>query len=729
MYFAIILIHLPLTGEKIKMLKQFSSTTLFSLLMLSTSLSGTNCYGQGDLEYEDQKSKRAPTIIDLATLPKGKGFAMLGDTKNADSGYTVFSGDPTNSGKNVFVIGSANSTPTYNGTRAHVVYDKVGPFGYEDIDLIDLNQKQGLTIQSNDLEGDLFGYAVTYVNNINGDGKRTLVIGAPGTNNNAGAVYGIYAWQGEYPGALLELDDLTPQRGFKIFGNTPDDGFGAVLSSGDLDGDGKDELIVAAPGFNSYTGKIYVFKPWIGNPGVLNPDSLTPAQGVVFTGAVVGDTFGSAVTCADLDGDGKDEVIVGASGADPGGRNFAVQTVVVRGKSPLTNIMVSSLPSTDGYLINGENAGDSSGTFVSCGDIDGNGTPDILTGATDNPGTVFVVTEFPVTPTNIELATLPSAQGFRINGASGDGIGVSGIVVNIEGIPYVIIGAPSAAPNGKNAAGKTYMLEGPLTGNVELGSSAGAVQIYGDTVGGFSGNALAQVGPPSDFQGLLIGAFRAVANGNTGAGKTHFVSWKALVPPSTTTGTTTTGTPTTGMTTTSSSPTSGPTSGDGGGDGGSAGDGSGKGPSSAASSLQTPWYSPARWVETMKSLWQGPELDLADPQVAALVSLRTSCESLKAKSHRDAWYGYSLEDLAEDITATLKETRQIDQATVAHFKKRLGGIHHDFRSVSSQEAGFKMMNPALKEALMPSASTFELLSAGYSPLLTSGTVVYQALGK
>jgi hypothetical protein len=87
----------------------------------------------------------------------------------------------------------------------------------------------------------------------------------------------------------------------------------------------------------------------------------------------------SASSAGDLNGDGIDDVIIGASGADPNGKGSAGETYVVFGQSSFTDIPeLGSLDGSNGFVIKGANAYDNAGIEASCaGDLNGDGIDDI----------------------------------------------------------------------------------------------------------------------------------------------------------------------------------------------------------------------------------------------------------------------------------------------------------------------------------------------------------------
>ncbi len=137
----------------------------------------------------------------------------------------------------------------------------------------------------------------------------------------------------------INLATLTAAQGFTITGaNAGDYSGSAVSSGGDINGDGKADIVTGSYAYSSNTGRVYVI---YGSNSLsnINLASITSAQGIIITGANVGDYTGYAVNAAgDVNGDGKDDIIIGAHGYSSNtGRVY-----VIYGSNSLSNINLTS---------------------------------------------------------------------------------------------------------------------------------------------------------------------------------------------------------------------------------------------------------------------------------------------------------------------------------------------------------------------------------------------------
>lgn len=153
---------------------------------------------------------------------------------------------------------------------------------------------------------DHVGRDVAVAGDLDGDGLPDVLVGAPGTNDNAGRVE---VWVGSDPS----------EPWLRVDGVAPADGLGArVAPAGDLDGDGLAELVVGAPeatlsSEQPRAGAVYLFyAPQAGRVSAADADFLV-------RGRDASDRAGAGLMGgADLDGDGFDDLLLGAGfGWDP----------------------------------------------------------------------------------------------------------------------------------------------------------------------------------------------------------------------------------------------------------------------------------------------------------------------------------------------------------------------------------------------------------------------------
>jgi hypothetical protein len=192
--------------------------------------------------------------------------------------------------------------------------------------------------------------------------------------------------------STLELSSLNGSDGFVLNGITDGDYSGfSVSGAGDINGDGIDDLIIGATGANGAGGIVtsrgacyVVFGSSSGFSSSFELSSLDGSNGFVLNGIDDGDQSGSSVSgVGDVNGDGIDDLIIGARGADPNGSRSG-ESYVVFGSTNVFNptLELSVLTGSTGFIFNGIDANDYSGVSVSgAGDVNGDGLDDLIIGA------------------------------------------------------------------------------------------------------------------------------------------------------------------------------------------------------------------------------------------------------------------------------------------------------------------------------------------------------------
>jgi hypothetical protein len=227
------------------------------------------------------------------------------------------------------------------------------------------------------------GQGLAGAGDVDGDGLDDVLIGVP-----------LFDGAGDYAGkaclffgdSLLAGGDFDlSQADLHLLGEVAGDKAGVpVAAAGDVDGDGLADLLVGASNNNEggYTaGKSYlVYGSTASAGGTL---SLASAD-VVIIGEAEGDESGKVAGAGDVDGDGLDDVLVGAPGNGDGGSD-AGKTHLFYGAT-LNAGGAFTLAGSDAAFV-GEAAADHSGHVASsAGDVNGDGFADLLVGA-QNPYT------------------------------------------------------------------------------------------------------------------------------------------------------------------------------------------------------------------------------------------------------------------------------------------------------------------------------------------------------
>ena len=157
---------------------------------------------------------------------------------------------------------------------------------------------------------------------------------------------------------VIDLSTLALSDGFIVQGDAADDRMGAsVANAGDVNGDGFDDFIVGARLADNFygtnAGEAYLIFGK-GTPFAnVDISTLAPADGIVIQGKSFGDFLGKSVASAgDINGDGYDDIIVGAPYSDGGPGTSSGEAYVIFGKAGgWANISLAALAPADGFNI------------------------------------------------------------------------------------------------------------------------------------------------------------------------------------------------------------------------------------------------------------------------------------------------------------------------------------------------------------------------------------------
>ncbi|MFM7200962.1 MAG: MopE-related protein [Myxococcota bacterium] len=279
----------------------------------------------------------------------------------------------------------------------------------------------------------------------NGDEVPDLLMGAPGEQTDLGAVYLLYG-----ASTLFAQPDEGEPAGLEglihIEGIEPDGQLGFALAAGcDLQGDGRSELVLAAPGAD----QVYIF---FGRSSSWRPD-LNEAD-ITLRGEP-GSLTGQALSCrSDLNHDGYADLVVGAPGASLG----AGQLYVVFGKpSGLAQQLDLGLADV---VLEGD-AGAALGASLSTGgDINQDGIDDLVVGAPGVGASWLILGRTPTQSWSSGPVELAAAAELLAPSEALTGAAVAIVSdLNADGAAEWALGAPAESTGGENA-GAIYLLYG-----------------------------------------------------------------------------------------------------------------------------------------------------------------------------------------------------------------------------------------------------------------------------
>jgi len=413
---------------------------------------------------------------------------------------------------------------------------------------------------------------------INHDGISDLIVGAPehdftpqggAARANAGAVYVIFGKSTFTPPVTFDtIPGSTSQPDVAIFGGAAGDHLGFAVAAGDVNGDGIDDLVLGAPGFDlSLTGPPPVSRPDAGAIFVFFGSDTFPigtvdlaaagAANLLIAGEHDGDAFGSSIAIGNVNsGTSAPDLLAGApasKGPDPAGaaRDNGGAAYLLLGGTGLANPDPGTkrIDLADGAAVARifGKAQSQLGSAVAIGDVNGSSPADLLLGAptADRPapgtpaagaGAVFGISGGSLTPTPPATSKTfdinADQQALSIYGEVADdhfGSSIAAGDVDGDGTADIAAGAPdSAGPFGARLlAGEVYLIKG----GPDLSPSGGATEVridvslttvaliaIGAVAGDHLGSAVAvgAVNGPGNTDAvpdILLGAPGALTNG------------------------------------------------------------------------------------------------------------------------------------------------------------------------------------------------------------------------
>jgi hypothetical protein len=357
------------------------------------------------------------------------------------------------------------------------------------------------TIASKVIEGDQqnaqFGWAVASAGDVNGDGYGDLLVGARYFDNNhvnEGAAF-------VYHGSSLGLNTtaasiIESNQGNAWLGS-------AVASAGDVNGDGYSDVLIGSLAYdagNTDEGMVFVYHG--------SADNIGPVEKSASAFTVSGSLAGSSVSNAgDVNGDGLDDIVVGAPNYD-GGQAGEGAAFIHFGNGTL------GINSFVAFQTNEVNA--HVGTSVSgAGDVNGDGYDDVIVGATGaasgvQKGAAYVLHG---NSGGINVAA-PAKTLFYGNQGFGTSVSDAGDI-NRDGYDDVIVGAPLYSSANANLCGAVMIYLGAQGGIIAPGTivNSGVVNMK-------MGNSLDNAGDVNGdgYADIIVGASLAnFGSNNQGA--------------------------------------------------------------------------------------------------------------------------------------------------------------------------------------------------------------------
>ncbi len=295
------------------------------------------------------------------------GGSVVGDQYFENLGNSVSAaGDVNGDGYDDVIVGAWQYTNGESGEgRAYIWFGSTAPNP--------ISGSPDWTAEIN-LAGALFGSSVCTAGDVNGDGYADVVVGARGVGGGLlGAESGaVYVYYGSPSGPSTSYDAV-------LFGWTESAHFGSwVATAGDVNGDGYDDILVGAPGYDAFgntandNGKVFAYYG--------SPSGIGGTENWSVTGGLGSQLGTSVCTAGDVNGDGYADVIVGAP-------KYTPNLVDVVGRADVYLGGPTGLATTPVWTQVGVVTGQRYGIAVStAGDLDGDGYAEIIVGSPGAPG-------------------------------------------------------------------------------------------------------------------------------------------------------------------------------------------------------------------------------------------------------------------------------------------------------------------------------------------------------
>ncbi|MBT4945810.1 MAG: tandem-95 repeat protein, partial [Candidatus Marinimicrobia bacterium] len=320
-------------------------------------------------------------VVNLSTYDNAsiEGFRLDGSEQEKFGSFVDAAGDFNGDGYGDLVIGAASAD--HNGEDSGSIYVL---YGHSELDpfpqnLLSLNRVVGLRVDG-ESEGDFFGGSVSGVGDYNQDGFDDVIAGS--STGYSYLIPGGNLW--DTPRTAVSIRDRYEGIKFKSYDNQH-----KVNSVGDFNGDGFSDVMIGSPDSGQYSGSIYIIKGEDRTNAYTQEWLIKGIGALKFDGVATDDQSGwSTSSAGDFNGDGIDDVIIGAPFVDTSDTvlSDAGASYIVFGKEGWWEDDFgwdfSMLDGDNGFRLDGVAAGNESGRVVSsAGDVNGDGFDDLILGA------------------------------------------------------------------------------------------------------------------------------------------------------------------------------------------------------------------------------------------------------------------------------------------------------------------------------------------------------------
>jgi hypothetical protein len=369
--------------------------------------------------------------------------------------------------------------------------------------------------------GDKLGRGIAGGADLNGDGIDDVVAGAWQANTGEDSTGLAYILYGPLSGKT-PLSFFTPS----LLGDGEEDRCCQEISLADLNGDDQADIILGSEYLNTTpwieSGAVHVFFTPLGRRFIGNRQ-LSEAD-ITIVGATSDDQVGKSIDIADLDGDGLNDLAVGAFKVDPSIIFVdAGQVSLFYGGGPLGT---TTADDADARFV-GDNSGDRAGEGVaSGGDLNGDGRPDLVVSARlhdsidENEGKIYVIQG----DGYAGLRQLSAVGDYIIGERRNAKIGRSMAIVpswDDTDFDWLVLGADTDGGNGPES-GAIYFIPGPIEGTLDLSTVERVLR--GENPGDHAGYSIADVGDVDrdGWHDVLISAYEHDGI-NSDSGKVYLI--------------------------------------------------------------------------------------------------------------------------------------------------------------------------------------------------------------